>query len=159
LDVVVPYAFIGRLFSLLVLSFCAKCKMALVVPWEPENSMPVFWMKRQKKVNIFEHVAGIEEVKEDLDEIVEFLRNPPKFLKFGKISKGVLIGPPAPENPFWIVQLLVRPMFHSFPFLDQTLWKFLSVWVPAVYGICLNRRNKPLLALFLTTLVGTKGLV
>jgi len=27
-------------------------------------------MKRQKKVNIFEHVAGIEEVKEDLDEII-----------------------------------------------------------------------------------------
>ncbi len=57
------------------------------------------------------------------------------------------------------MQLLVRPMFHSFPFPDQTLWKFLSVWVPAVYGICLNRRNKPLLALLLKTLVGTKGLV
>ncbi|MGL6188057.1 MAG: ATP-dependent zinc metalloprotease FtsH [Holosporales bacterium] len=44
----------------------------------------------------FEDVAGIEEAKEDLEEIVEFLRNPPKFQKLGgKIPKGVLlIGPP-----------------------------------------------------------------
>lgn len=44
----------------------------------------------------FEDVAGIDEAKEDLQEIVEFLRNPPKFQKLGgKIPKGVLlIGPP-----------------------------------------------------------------
>ena len=40
----------------------------------------------------FEDVAGIDEAKEDLEEIVDFLRNPLKFQKLGgKIPKGVLL--------------------------------------------------------------------
>ncbi len=48
-----------------------------------------------KKVT-FADVAGIEEAKEELSEIVEFLREPQKFQKLGgKIPKGVLLmGPP-----------------------------------------------------------------
>ena len=44
----------------------------------------------------FKDVAGVEEAKEDLQEIIEFLREPAKFQKLGgKIPKGVLlIGPP-----------------------------------------------------------------
>lgn len=44
----------------------------------------------------FEDVAGQEEAKDELVEIVEFLRNPSKFQRLGgKIPKGVLmIGPP-----------------------------------------------------------------
>ncbi len=44
----------------------------------------------------FDDVAGIEEAKEELQEVVEFLREPQKFQKLGgKIPKGVLlIGPP-----------------------------------------------------------------
>lgn len=47
------------------------------------------------KVN-FQDVAGQEEAKEELEEIVEFLKNPDKFTKMGaKIPKGVLLaGPP-----------------------------------------------------------------
>ena len=50
---------------------------------------------QQKKVT-FEDVAGIEEAKEELQEIVEFLRKPQKFQKLGgRIPKGVLLmGPP-----------------------------------------------------------------
>ncbi len=50
---------------------------------------------QQKKVT-FEDVAGIEEAKEELQEIVEFLREPQKFQKLGgRIPKGVLLmGPP-----------------------------------------------------------------
>ncbi|MDQ1551141.1 MAG: cell division protease FtsH, partial [Actinomycetota bacterium] len=44
----------------------------------------------------FEDVAGVDEAKEDLQEIVEFLRDPQKFQKLGgRIPKGVLlVGPP-----------------------------------------------------------------
>jgi len=44
----------------------------------------------------FQDVAGIEEAKEELKEVVEFLREPEKFISLGaRIPKGVLlVGPP-----------------------------------------------------------------
>src|SRR5881275_2021533 len=50
---------------------------------------------QQKKVT-FKDVAGVEEAKEELKEIIEFLREAQKFQKLGgRIPKGVLlVGPP-----------------------------------------------------------------
>ena len=63
-----------------------------------------FGQSRAREVNpndqrnrvTFRDVAGAKEVKEELTEIVEFLKNPRKFLNLGaRIPKGVLlVGPP-----------------------------------------------------------------
>ena len=55
-----------------------------------------FVIDAQKSDVTFDDVAGISEVKEELVEIVDFLKNPAKYQKFGiKLPKGVLlVGPP-----------------------------------------------------------------
>ncbi|XP_037550214.1 ATP-dependent zinc metalloprotease YME1L1 [Nematolebias whitei] len=50
----------------------------------------------QLKNVTFEHVKGVEEAKNELQEVVEFLKNPQKFTVLGgKLPKGILlVGPP-----------------------------------------------------------------
>lgn len=52
--------------------------------------------KEDKKLATFDNVAGIDEAKEEVQEIVEFLKDPSAFQKLGgRIPKGVLlVGPP-----------------------------------------------------------------
>ena len=50
-----------------------------------------------EEINVsFNDVKGVEEAKQELHEIVEFLKNPEKFSALGgKLPKGVLlVGPP-----------------------------------------------------------------
>src|SRR5262249_30051734 len=49
----------------------------------------------QRRVT-FEDVAGVEEAKDEVEEIIDFLKDPKKFTKLGgRIPKGVLLmGPP-----------------------------------------------------------------
>lgn len=53
-------------------------------------------LSEDKKKVTFADVAGIDEAKDEVVEIIEFLKDPPKFQKLGgRIPKGVLIvGPP-----------------------------------------------------------------
>jgi len=49
-------------------------------------------LSSQQKKATFKDVAGVEEAKEELQEIIEFLREPQKFQKLGgRIPKGVLL--------------------------------------------------------------------
>jgi len=52
--------------------------------------------KPEKGRITFDNVANLKEAKEELEEVVEFLKNPQKFLNIGaRIPKGVLlVGPP-----------------------------------------------------------------
>ncbi|KAG5850431.1 hypothetical protein ANANG_G00082370 [Anguilla anguilla] len=87
----------------------------------------------QMKNVTFEHVKGVEEAKNELLEVVEFLRSPQKFTVLGgKLPKGILlVGPQALGRPCWHGLWQERRMFHStmppVPSLTKCSW----AWGPA----------------------------
>ena len=61
-------------------------------------------MASEDKIKVkFDDVAGADEEKEELMEIVDFLKEPKKFVELGaRIPKGVLlVGPPGTGKHFW----------------------------------------------------------
>ncbi|QQG46114.1 MAG: ATP-dependent zinc metalloprotease FtsH [Candidatus Niyogibacteria bacterium] len=76
----------------------------------------------------FADVAGVEEAKEELREVVEFLKTPAKFLKIGaRIPKGVLLmGPPGAGKT-----LLARAVAGeaSVPFFHISASEFVEMFV------------------------------
>lgn len=76
----------------------------------------------------FDDVAGLQEVKEELEEVVDFLKNPSKYLKMGaKIPKGVLlVGPPGTGKT-----LLARAVAHEagVPFFSISGSEFVEMFV------------------------------
>jgi len=76
----------------------------------------------------FDDVAGLQEVKEELEEVVDFLKNPQKYLRMGaKIPKGVLlVGPPGTGKT-----LLARAVAHEagVPFFSISGSEFVEMFV------------------------------
>lgn len=76
----------------------------------------------------FKDVAGINEIKEELEEVVDFLNNPKKYLEFGvKLPKGVLlVGPPGVGKT-----LIARAVAGEadVPFFYQSGASFVQIYV------------------------------
>lgn len=108
--------------------------------------------QEQGKVT-FDDVAGVDEAKEELSEVVDFLSNPRKFTRLGgRIPKGVLlVGPPGTGKTLLARAVAGEAACPSSPFPVPTLWKCSWVWALRVSVTCLCRARKTLLALSLST--------
>ena len=99
-----PYAFLGNvLFTVLPIVIIGWFAFSMLRSMRGGQDQAMnFGRTRAKVVNIdqpvvtFDDVAGMEELKQEVSEIVEFLSDPEKFIRLGaRVPKGVLmIGPP-----------------------------------------------------------------
>jgi cell division protease FtsH len=101
----------------------------------------------------FSDVAGVDEAKEELVEIIEFLRHPEKFTKLGgRIPKGVLlVGPPAPGKRSFPRPLQARHGFRSSPCPDPSSLRCSWEWAHRACGIFSSRLCRKRHASFLST--------
>ncbi|HOK56045.1 MAG TPA: ATP-dependent zinc metalloprotease FtsH [bacterium] len=90
----IPYIIPALIFFFIFWMFIKQANIERNRVMSFARSTPIIPNPRNRVT--FEDVAGCEEAKEELKEIIEFLKNPKKFQKLGgKIPKGVLlIGPP-----------------------------------------------------------------
>ena len=126
--VVVPLVFIGFLWFLFIRQAQAGGNQALS-----------FGRSRAKRLSdavpkvTFDDVAGVDEAKAELAEIVEFLRNSKKFIALGaKIPKGVLLlGPPDAVKPCWPAPSRAKQECRSSTSRVRTSSRCSSASVPA----------------------------
>ena len=99
------------------------------------GGIPGFGNQGQAKIMItpetgvkFEDVAGIDEAKEELMEIVDFLKAPERFVKVGaKIPRGVLLtGPPGTGKTLMAKALAGE---SGVPFIQSSASEFIELFV------------------------------
>ncbi len=95
---------------------------------ESSNSTASSFLEFAQSSITFKDVAGIQSVKEELEEVVDFLNSPKKYLKHGiKLPKGVLlVGPPGVGKT-----LIARAVAGEakVPFLYQSGASFVHIYV------------------------------
>jgi cell division protease FtsH len=89
---ILPFVFIMFIWGFLFQRMGGKSGGFLSIG---QNKAKIYQMDQAMKIT-FDDVAGVDEAKEELREMVELLRNPDRFRRLGaKIPKGaLLVGPP-----------------------------------------------------------------
>ena len=92
-SVIIPYVLVMVVLMLIMMLFMRSAHGGQTMNFGKSRARKA---DESAKNVTFKDVAGLEEEKEDLEEIVTFLKNPQKFVKVGaRIPKGVLlVGPP-----------------------------------------------------------------
>jgi cell division protease FtsH len=88
IPIILPFLLIGGFIYLMMRNVQGQNMRAMMFGQSSAREVP----KDGKNRVTFKDVAGVKEVKEELTEVVDFLRNPKKFSALGaKIPKGVLL--------------------------------------------------------------------
>ena len=96
LTTILPYVIMFALFFILMSSLSAQSGGNNSKMMNFGRSKARMILNNDGQGTTFKDVAGVEEEKDELEEIVDFLKNPKKYIEIGaRIPKGIiLVGPP-----------------------------------------------------------------